>query len=170
MVSQNNSLEYHQSCHQGCSQSALLQIQQNHMPTNLYWVCNSIIATQLPNHTSAGTLHNYWYCFFVDLLRIQERCYSPILAQFSGFHSLSNPPLQPLTNIGIMGEFSVARELMLLPCEWAPSTAYVDVGKGEKESERGRGRGGGREIGREGREREKYTLVQMIETCTATNF
>ena len=40
---------------------------------------------------------------------------SPILAQLSGFHSLSSPPLQPLTSIGMIGELRIARELMLLP-------------------------------------------------------
>lgn len=41
--------------------------------------------------------------------------YLPIFVQFSGFQSLSNPPLQPLTSIGMTGELRVASELMLLP-------------------------------------------------------
>ena len=40
---------------------------------------------------------------------------SPILVQLSGFQSLSSPPLQPLTSIGMIGELRIARELILLP-------------------------------------------------------
>lgn len=50
--------------------------------------------------------------------------YIPIFEQVSGFHSFRNPPLHPLTSKGIIGELKVAKELMVLPCEWAPSTAW----------------------------------------------
>lgn len=41
----------------------------------------------------------------------------PILEQFSGFHSFTNPPLHPLTSSGAIGELKIANELMVFPRE-----------------------------------------------------
>ena len=66
--------------------------------------------------------------------------YIPMLAHVSGFHSFSRPPLHPLTSRGERGEDRTPREVMEVPCEWAPSTVW-----GGREGGRGREGEGGRE-------------------------
>jgi len=46
-----------------------------------------------------------------------------MLLNVSGLHSLSSPPLHPLTSRGITGEDRAPRDMMVLPCGWAPSIA-----------------------------------------------
>ena len=64
----------------------------------------------------------------------------PMLAHVSGFHSFSRPPLHPLTSRGERGEGRTPREVMEVPCEWAPSTVWGGREGGEER--------GGREEGR----------------------
>ena len=39
-----------------------------------------------------------------------------MLAHVSGFHSLSPPPLPPLTSSGVSGEDKTPREVIEVPC------------------------------------------------------
>ena len=77
----------------------------------------------------------------------------------SGFQSLRRPPLQPLTSSGEEGEGRTLREVMVVPWEWAPSTACRGGAGGEEGRREGGARGEqvrreGGAGGEEGRKRE----------------